>query len=104
MNDTLLSHPPEQAELRSPQHSQHPQHQLPQHHPLPARRVGLIDRTALHLGLALIRWGRRPDPETARHERRATRIERALHALEQDTLLDEARTRLATTAGPRRLG
>jgi len=25
-----------------------------------ARRVGLLDRAAMHLGLALIRWGRRP--------------------------------------------
>jgi hypothetical protein len=25
----------------------------------PVRRVGLIDRAALHLGLALIKWGRR---------------------------------------------
>ncbi len=24
------------------------------------RRVGLLDRAAMHLGLALIRWGRRP--------------------------------------------
>ena len=26
----------------------------------PVRRVGLLDRTALHLGVALIKWGRRP--------------------------------------------
>lgn len=26
----------------------------------PARRVGLLDRAALHLGVALITWGRRP--------------------------------------------
>jgi hypothetical protein len=25
-----------------------------------ARRVGLLDRAALHLGIALIKWGRRP--------------------------------------------
>ena len=25
-----------------------------------ARRVGLLDRAALHLGVALIKWGRRP--------------------------------------------
>jgi hypothetical protein len=95
MNDTLLSHPPEQIERPN---------QLHPHHPVPARRVGLIDRAALHLGLALIRWGRRPDPETARHERRANRVERALHGLERSILLDEACTRLATAAGPRRLG
>jgi hypothetical protein len=26
----------------------------------PVRRIGVIDRAALHLGVALIRWGRRP--------------------------------------------
>jgi hypothetical protein len=26
----------------------------------PVRRVGLLDRAALHLGVALIKWGRRP--------------------------------------------
>ena len=40
----------------------------------PERRVGLIDRAALHLGMALIRWGRRPGRELARHERRANRL------------------------------
>lgn len=25
-----------------------------------ARRAGLLDRAALHLGIALVRWGRRP--------------------------------------------
>jgi hypothetical protein len=70
----------------------------------PPRRVGPVDRAALHLGIALIRWGRRPDPESARQERRATRIERVLHALEQDLLLERMRTRLAESAGPRRLG
>jgi len=28
--------------------------------PRPARRVGLVDRAAMHVGLALIHWGRRP--------------------------------------------
>lgn len=44
----------------------------------PARRVGLLDRAAMHLGVALIRWGRRPGPELARHERRANRLELAV--------------------------
>ena len=26
----------------------------------PVRRVGLLDRAALHVGVALIKWGRRP--------------------------------------------
>jgi len=36
----------------------HPPQTVQQHHPV--RRVGLLDRTALHLGVALIKWGRRP--------------------------------------------
>jgi hypothetical protein len=47
-------------------------------HPLPVRRVGLVDRAALHLGVALIKWGRRPAASAATHERRANRLERAL--------------------------
>ncbi len=49
---------------------------------LVTRRVGVVDRAALHLGMALIRWGRRP---VAGLERRATRVERALalHELEE---------------------
>ncbi|CAN5483050.1 hypothetical protein BH09ACT4_BH09ACT4_09950 [soil metagenome] len=41
------------------------------------RRVGLVDRAALHLGIALIKWGRRPGNQPER-ERRANRLERAL--------------------------
>ncbi|WP_411699144.1 hypothetical protein [Conyzicola sp.] len=47
----------------------------------PARRVGLLDRAALHLGLALITWGRRPvrvgDREHAAlaHETHQARLE-----------------------------
>lgn len=46
--------------------------------PLRARRLTLLDRAALHLGVALIRWGRRPGREAARFERRATSYERRL--------------------------
>jgi hypothetical protein len=28
--------------------------------PHPVRRVGVLDRAAMHLGVALIHWGRRP--------------------------------------------
>lgn len=28
--------------------------------PNPVRRVGILDRAAMHVGLALIHWGRRP--------------------------------------------
>jgi len=50
----------------------------------PERRVGLIDRAALHLGMALIRWGRRPGRELARHERRANQLEMAVLYREQE--------------------
>ncbi len=43
-----------------------------------ANRVGLLDRAALHLGVALIKWGRRPAHHAARSERRANRVELAL--------------------------
>lgn len=39
-----------------------------------SRRVSLLDRAALHLGVALIAWGRRPLAVESR-ERRATRVE-----------------------------
>ena len=44
------------------------------HHPPPVRRVGLADRLALRLGLALIMWGRRP--VRVRSERYVTHAER----------------------------
>ena len=46
-------------------------------HPQPVRRVGILDRAALHLGVALIKWGRRPGATPAR-ERRVNRAELAL--------------------------
>ena len=47
----------------------------------PVRRVGALDRAAMHLGVALIRWGRRPvtaeraraDVYAASHEARQER-------------------------------
>jgi hypothetical protein len=68
-------------------------HERPAHEQqrLPAvRRVGLVDRAALHLGVALIKWGRRPGV-APRHERRATRLERALLSNEIDTRVDSER-------------
>lgn len=49
----------------------------------PVRRVGTIDRLALHLGVALIKWGRRPLPLESR-ERRASRVEQHLAALARE--------------------
>jgi len=46
------------------------------------RRVSLLDRAALHLGLALIRWGRRPleresrEVMALRYEQHRSRLER----------------------------
>jgi hypothetical protein len=78
--DSRLSHPPQLDER--PLES--------------ARRVGLLDRAALHLGLALIKWGRRPGAEFAKLERRATRVERALLHREVEPQLARG-SRLAET-------
>lgn len=53
-------------------------HQLPQ----PVRRVALVDRAALHLGVALIKWGRRP--ALGEFERRANVLERAVARAARD--------------------
>jgi hypothetical protein len=51
---------------------------------LAPRRVGPVDRLALHLGLALITWGRRPRPLPASRERRATTVEHTLARWERE--------------------
>ena len=51
----------------APGRHDHPPQPTPEYRP---RRVGTLDRLALHLGVALIKWGRRPQAE-----RRATRRE-----------------------------
>jgi hypothetical protein len=56
----------------------HPEQRAPR-----TRRVGVLDRAALHLGVALIKWGRRPSVQPGR-ERRASRLERALASRERD--------------------
>jgi hypothetical protein len=43
----------------------------------------MFDRLALHLGVALIKWGRRPLKADSR-ERRANRIEQQLARLERE--------------------
>jgi hypothetical protein len=74
MNTTLSTtpgrhdHPPEQSFAY--------QHQ-------DRRRVNLLDRLALHLGVALVKWGRRPHPVESR-ERRASRVEHHLARLERE--------------------
>ena len=49
----------------------------------PVRRMSIVDRAALHLGLALIRWGRRP-LETASRQRRSVRFEQHTARLERE--------------------
>ena len=59
-------------------------------HSHPVRRVGLVDRVALHVGLALVTWSRRPaaraaqpswtDLATQRESQRA-RVQREHHWL-----------------------
>jgi len=73
MNTTLTTdrrhddHPPTRATPIAPERTG-----------APRNRVGIIDRAALHLGIALIKWGRRPAHHAARHERRVNRAELAL--------------------------
>ena len=50
------------------------------------RRVGFIDRLALHVGVALITWGRRPHGES--RERRANRVEQQLARLERERVAE----------------
>ncbi|WP_183084938.1 hypothetical protein [Mycetocola manganoxydans] len=44
----------------TPRRSDHPPQPTPVLEQRPVRRVGLVDRAALHLGVALVTWGRRP--------------------------------------------
>ena len=60
MNTTLSTRPGRQQESQAVQ----------------VRRVGLVDQLALHVGLALITWGRRPVSGSS--ERRALKHERQL--------------------------
>ena len=61
----------------------HPPQQVERGDEYLVRRVGLVDRIALHLGVALIAWGRRPSAIASR-ERRATRVEQQLARLERE--------------------
>ena len=70
MNTTLTT---------APGRHDHPPIQTQSH---PVRRVGTLDRIALHVGVALIKWGRRPRVES--RERRANRYEQQLARLERE--------------------
>lgn len=79
MNTTLSNH-----EVRT-DHPPIELHDVREHEAreLEARRVHLLDRIALHLGIALIKWGRRP-LVLATRERRANRIEQQLLRLDRE--------------------
>jgi hypothetical protein len=51
-----------------PGRHEHPPQSVPTVASHPVRRVGLLDRAALHLGVALIKWGRRPVRTVSRDE------------------------------------
>ncbi len=78
MNSTLST---------APGRHDHPPH--PEPHLRPVRRVGLLDRLALHLGVALISWSRRPRVIPSRER---------TSALVQQQLAREARLRAAERA------
>ena len=78
--------------LLSARPTEHERQLHPQTEQIPVRRVTVLDRLALHVGLALIKWGRRPLERPSR-ERRANRIEQTLAALERQRF-DERTARL----------
>ncbi|MDQ1584614.1 MAG: hypothetical protein QOF36_2668 [Microbacteriaceae bacterium] len=61
----------------------HPPQPAYAYEPRFTRRVSVIDRAALHLGVALIKWGRRPLRVDSR-ARSATRAEQELARLERE--------------------
>jgi len=81
--DTIMN-----STLTAPRRHDHP----PDTH-ADLRPLTPLDRAALHLGLALIRWGRRPGPRPEA-ERRANRLERALALQERNRLAQEAQQTL----------
>ncbi|MER3389893.1 MAG: hypothetical protein RJQ01_07640 [Microcella sp.] len=71
----------------------HPPNTLaPQDRSARLARVSPLDRLALHVGLALVRWSRR-STVAVRHERRARRVEQQL-AAERRELAHERALRL----------
>ncbi len=73
----------------TPGRHDHPPHTPTAYQPTVARRVGTLDRVALHLGVALIKWGRRPNPVESR-ERRANRVEHELARLAREASVERS--------------
>ncbi len=69
---------------------EHPPQPVVNLHNTVVRRVGLLDRIALHVGVALISWGRRPLTIESR-ERRANRGEQHLARLERERAAERMR-------------
>lgn len=67
----------------APGRHDHPPQTQPRAAVQPVRRVNLLDRIALTVGIALIKWGRRPYSIETR-ERRASRVEQQLARLERE--------------------
>jgi uncharacterized protein HemX len=88
MNSTLSTvdrrhgQPPDQVvvsqRVTSPQAS---------HQPSTTIRVGVLDQVALHVGIALVKWGRRPASVESR-ERRANRVEQQLASLARERAVE----------------
>jgi len=71
---------------------EHPPQPLPQSQSSaqqPVRRVNLLDRVALTVGIALIKWGRRPRAIESR-ERRASRVEHQLARIERERAFERS--------------
>jgi hypothetical protein len=69
----------------------HPPQPEVQVEPRPVARVSLLDRAALHVGLALITWSRRTRPTTESRERRAHLYEQHLARLERERVAERMR-------------
>lgn len=88
MNTTLSTvdrrheHPPEQVVAHAPVASR-----VASHQPSTSIRVGFVDQVALHVGVALIKWGRRPASVESR-ERRANRVEQQLACLARERAVE----------------
>ena len=79
-------HPPQPSQTATPESQAKETIEL-----RPVRRIGILDRAALHLGVALIRWGRRPAKRTRRV--RTTLSREAYEAQRQaEALRDEYRS------------
>lgn len=72
-----------------PRRHDHPPSQSSAYQPTVPRRVGPLDRLALQVGIALIKWGRRPGPSESR-ERRANSYEQRIARLERERAAERA--------------